>query len=138
MFHLGYITSPLNQPNALKPGLSRDYPNAGPTPKASWQLLVGLLLMMGILSSFMVLFSIREQQEPNFCLPHPHLSHSHALTHEESGDSPAFLPLTEHGGPAATLGACPSSPPYQQLPTPRDYSGLNNRTCRHCPLPHFH
>lgn len=87
MFHLGYIISPLHQPNALKPDLSREHPNAGPSPKASWQLLAHLLLMMGISSSFMVVFSIREQQEPNFCLGHPHPPQSHALTHKERDSS---------------------------------------------------
>lgn len=142
--HLGYIISSSNQPNALKPGLSREHPNAGPSPKASWQLLellVHLLFMMGISSSFMTVFPIREQQEPNFCLPHPHPPQSHALTHEERGDPQGSSHPHSMGDlqPLQCLSFLPSPPKAACSKRPQwPQEQVCSLACKPSHLPHFH
>lgn len=138
MVHLGYIISLLNPPNVLKPGLSREHPNAGPAPKSSWQLLVHLLLMIGISSSFMIVFSIKEQQEPNFCLPHPHPSQSHALIPEERGD-PQGSSHPQSMGDLQCLSFLPSLPAAAHSKRPQwTQQEVCSQACKPSHLPHFH
>lgn len=59
---------------------------------------------MGISSSFTVVFSIRGQQEPHFCLPHLHPAHSRALTQEVGVTSGA--PLTRRAKGTCSRPGC--------------------------------
>lgn len=108
MFHLGYIISPLHQPNALKPDLSRETSQCRSIPKSFLAAAGTFVTHDGYFKQFHGCVFYQGAARTKF-LPGSPSSTPEPRSHPQGE---GFLSPTECGGPAATPGACPSSLPY--------------------------